>query len=181
VPPGATVATPPPAVTPPAPAGNLNAAPEAVSTVWSADSIAVEIRVTPPCDLYLDGERVATGATHWIRRVVRKPWTVRVENADYGSREQKRKPRSNDTVLSFQVDLTTGIGGVYVNGPRDNLDIYLDGEYQHVVTPSPVRPIKVGPHLVEVRDRRTGAVVASKQLVVKEGSNNIVVDFAAGH
>ncbi|HEY6001214.1 MAG TPA: hypothetical protein VI078_18160, partial [bacterium] len=168
-------------VTAPGPGGTLAAAPEVVSTAWSADSIVVDVTVAPPSDIYLDDTKVATAATHWTKRLVRKQWLVRIDGGDYGTREQKKKPRSADTVVAFRFDLASGSGGVYVDGPRGGLDIYIDGQYQRAVTPSPVRPVKAGPHLVEVRDRKTGAVVASKQIVVKEGSTNVVVDFTAGH
>ena len=167
-------------VTAATPGGTLNAPTGEVSTAWSADSIVVDIMAAPPCEIFLDDVLVASAATHWTKRVIRKQWKVRVDAGEYGTREQKKKPRSQDTMLAFKLDLTVGEGGVYVLGPRNGLDIWIDGEYRRAATPSPVRPLKVGPCLVEVRDRKTGAVVASKQIVVKEGSNNLVVDFTAG-
>lgn len=161
--------------------GTLAAPAGDVSTAWSADSIVVDITAAPPCEIYLDDVLVASAATRWTKRVIRKQWTVRVDAGEYGTREQKKKPRSQDTMLAFKLDLTVGEGGVYVRGPRNGLDIWINGEYQRAATPAPVRPLKVGPCLVEVRDRKTGEVVASKQVVVKEGSNNLVVDFTAGH
>jgi hypothetical protein len=43
-----------------------------------------------------------------------------------------------------------------------------------------VRPVSVGSHLIEVRDRRSGVVVASRQVVVKKSSTNLQVDLSAG-
>ena len=181
---GATVPGAPegesPAVTQNLPAGTLNAAPGAVPTTWSADSLVLDITVSPPSDIYLDGWKVATGASRWTARAVRKQWTVRVDGGDYGVHEQKKKPKSKDTVLSFNIDLAAGEGGVYVDGPRTGLDIYIDGVYQRASTPSPVRPVKVGPHLVEVRDRNTGVVLGSRKIAVKDGPGNILVDFTPG-
>ncbi len=148
-------------VTPVAPSVTLPAAPGALSMAWSTDSIVVEVTVTASSDIYLDDNPVASGVTHWIQRVLRKRWKVRVDGGDYGTREQKRSPRPQDTLLAFNIDLTSGAGGVNVTGPRGGLDIDMDGIYQHVVTPSPVRPVAVGAHLIELRDRRTGGVVAS--------------------
>jgi hypothetical protein len=167
-------------VTATTPGGTLAAPTGEVSTAWSADSIVVDVTAAPPCEIFLDDVLVASSATRWTKRVIRKQWTVRVDAGDYGTREQKKKPRSQDTMLAFKLDLTVGEGGVFVRGPRNGLDIWIDGEYRRAATPSPVRPLKVGPCLVEVRDRKTGEVVASKQIVVKEGSNNLVVDFTAG-
>jgi hypothetical protein len=178
--PGAPSAAAAGGVTATTPGGTLAAPTGEVSSAWSADSIVVDITAAPPCEIYLDDVLVASAATHWTKRVIRKQWTVRVDAGDYGTREQKKKPRSQDTMIAFKLDLTVGEGGVYVRGPRNGLDIWIDGEYRRAATPSPVRPLKVGPCLVEVRDRKTGQVVASKQIVVKEGSNNLVVDFTAG-
>ena len=165
-------------VTAPAAGGTL-AAPEPSAT-GQGDSIQVDIAVAPASEIYLDGRLVASAATGWTGRAARRTLTVRVDAGEYGTREQKKKPKPRDAALSFQMDLTAGSGGVYVSGPRDGLDIYVDGEYRRTVTPSPVRPLKVGPHVVEVRVRGTGEVVATKQIVVKEGPNNVVVDFSAG-
>lgn len=174
-------ALPPPGVTPPAGGGTLAAASAPVSTSWSADSIVVDVTVKPDADVFLDGQRVASGVRHWTKRVIRKPWTVRVDAGDYGDREQKRKARPRDAVLAFDFDLAAGEGGLYVHGPRNGLDIYVDNVYQKVVTPSPVRPLGVGPHIVEVRDRGTGEVLGSRRVVVKEGPANVDVGFTAGH
>ena len=178
--PGAPAAAAAGGVTATTPGGTLAAPTGDVSFAWSADSIVVDITAAPPCEIFLDDVRVASAATHWTKRVIRKQWTVRIDAGEYGTREQKKKPRSQDTIMAFKLDLTAGEGGVYVRGPRNGLDIWIDGEYRRAATPSPVRPLKVGPCLVEVRDRRTGEVVASKKIVVKEGSNNLVVDFTAG-
>jgi hypothetical protein len=175
----AGAAAPPPVTGPPAGA-TLPAATETVSRELSADSIVVEVSVTPAADIALDGVNVAAGVSRWAKRLVRKRWTVSVDGGEYGKREQKKKPRAEDAVLSFAFDLLAGEGGVQVNGPRGGLDIYIDGVYQHAVTPSPVRPVKVGPHTVEVRDRRTGQVVASRQVVIKQGANNLMVDLSSG-
>jgi hypothetical protein len=167
-------------VTATTPGGTLAAPSGEVSTAWSADSIVVDITAAPPCEIFLDDVLVASAATRWTKRVIRKQWTVRIDAGDYGTREQKKKPKSQDTMLAFKLDLTVGEGGVYVRGPRNGLDIWIDGEYRRAATPAPVRPLKVGPCLVEVRDRKTGEVVASKQIVVKEGSSNLMVDFSTG-
>ena len=167
-------------VTAPPPGGTLVAPEAATAVAGTADSITLDVSVAPPSEIFLDGRKVASAATAWSGRVARRTWTVRVDAGEYGTREQKKKPRPRDTALSFQMDLTAGEGGLYVSGPRDGLEIYVDGTYQRAVTPSPVRPLKVGPHLVEVRVRGTGEVVASKQIVVREGPNNVVVDFSAG-
>ncbi len=167
-------------VTPVTPSVTLPAAPGALSMAWSTDSIVVEVAVTPSSDIYLDDNPVARGVTHWVQRVLRKRWKVRVDGGDYGTREQKRSPRPQDTLLAFSIDLTSGTGGVNVTGPRGGLDIYMDGIYQHVVTPSPVRPVAVGAHIIELRDRRTGEVVASRRVVVPQGASNLQVDLSAG-
>jgi hypothetical protein len=169
-----------PAVTPDAAGGNLPAASDEVSSAWSPDSVVIEVRVNPSGDIYLDGARVATGVSAWTQRVVRKRWTVRVDGGAFGTREQRKKPRSEDTRLAFTFDLSVGQGGVFVLGPQGGLDIYIDGLYQHAVTPAPVRPVSVGSHLIEVRDRRSGVVVASRQVVVKKSSTNLQVDLSAG-
>jgi hypothetical protein len=166
-------------VTAPAPGATL-AAPEAPAQATAGDSIAVEVTVAPPADIFVDGRRVASAATRWSGRAARRTVTVRVDAGEYGTREQKKKPRARDAALSFQMDLLAGSGGVYVSGPRDGLDIYVDGVYRRAVTPSPVRPLSVGPHTIEVRVRGTGEVVATRQVVVREGPSNVVVDFSAG-
>lgn len=163
------------------PPGSTLATPVVAATAASAvDSISLDVRVEPPSDIYLDDHKVASSATSWSGRVVRKTWTVRVDAGEYGTREQRRKPKAHETALSFEMDLTAGEGGVYVSGPRNGLEIWVDGTYRRLVTPSPVRPLRVGPHLVEVRSRETGEVVASRRLVVPQGSENVMLDFSAG-
>lgn len=178
-----TTAAPPPVaagVTAPAAGSTLVAPPAAVSTAWSPDSIVVDVSVKPAADLYLDGVRVASGVTRWTKRVIRKPWDLRVDAGEYGEREQKRRPRARDTVLSFDLDLSVGSGGVFVSGPRNGLDIYVDGVYRRAVTPAPVRPLDVGPHVVEVKDRGTGEVLGTRRIVVRDGPKNVEVDFTPG-
>ncbi len=171
-------------VTPPAPSGTLPPVPAPVvheTETDSPDSLVVEVEVQPASDVYLDGALVASGVTSFQKRMLRKAWQVRVDGGAYGVRDQKKKPRPGDRRLSFSFKLSAGVGGVHVIGPRNGLDIYIDGVYQHAVTPAPVRPVPVGTHTIEVRDRRTGAVVASRQVVVKQDSNNLEVDLSAGH
>ncbi|MEQ1832592.1 MAG: serine/threonine-protein kinase [Candidatus Eisenbacteria bacterium] len=169
-------------VTPPAPSGTLAAAPVAPETETdSPDSLLVEVEVQPASDVYLDGTLVASGVTSFRKRMLRRTWQVRVDGGAYGVREQKKKPRAGDRRLAFSFKLSAGVGGVHVSGPRNGLDIYIDGVYQHAVTPAPVRPVPVGTHTIDVRDRRTGTVVASRQVVVKQDSNNLEVDLSVGH
>ena len=178
-PPAASATAPAAAVTADGASGNLPAAADESSSAWSPDSVVIEVRVAPSGDIYLDGVRVASGVSVWSQRVRRKRWTVRVDGGVFGTREQRKKPRSEDTRLAFTFDLSAGEGGVFVLGPENGLDIYIDGLYQHAVTPAPVRPVTVGTHLIEVRDRRSGVVVASRQVVVKKSSTNLQVDLSS--
>ena len=166
----------------PAPAsGTLGEAAAVVPMTLSADSVVVDVTVAPAGDIYVEGVNVATHATHWARRVLRRRWTVRVDCGDYGTREQNKKPRAEDAVLAFAFALSVGDGGVHVTGPRSGLAIYVDGAFARVFTPAQVRPLPVGPHIVEVRDRKSGEVVATRQVIVKQGQSNVEVDLSTGH
>lgn len=170
--------TRPAPVTPSPASGTLFADPVAVVDTWSPDSVVIEVRVSPASDIYLDGVRVASGATAWRDRRLRKRWDVKVDGGPYGTRDQKKKPGPDDRTLAFTFNLSKAEGGVFVRGPRTGLDIYIDGLYQHAVTPAPIRPVAVGSHLIELRDRGTSTVVASRRVVVQQDSRNLEVDLS---
>jgi hypothetical protein len=155
--------------------GGVSPEPGGGSAAPAQGTISMNVSVKPASDVLLDEVKVATHVTSATLMLTEGKHTVRVVNPDFATVSKTFEVDRKHKVRPLEVDLTSGTRGLFVSGPRSNLQIFLDGHFTGKTTPDQVLA-SAGAHEVSVRDANGGAVLGSMRVIVdpsKLGNMNV--------